>query len=170
MTASSREQVEAALSAAAIWPERRAAARAARLTGPERALYHWILRRFAAGNAPGADALFAEAVRHGLESDRALSAFAAEDLVHTDERGEIAVAYSFSMKDKGNDLEAQIERFFASNDYETTRNVILVGRSGGRHEIDVLAKKSDGITDFSVMAQPLAPSRTVCLPSPPQAG
>jgi len=60
---------------------------------------------------------------------------------------------SRSMKDKGNDLEAQIERFFASNDYETTRNVSLVGRSGGRHEIDVLAKKSDGITDFSVMVE-----------------
>lgn len=57
------------------------------------------------------------------------------------------------MKDKGNDLEAQIEQFFAQNDYETTRNVILVGRSGGRHEIDVLAKKSDGITDFSVMVE-----------------
>lgn len=96
MSVGSREQVEAALSAAAIRPERRGAARAARLTGPERTLYRWILRRFAASNPPGADALRAEAVRHGLDPDRALSTLAAGDLVHADEHGEISVAYPFS--------------------------------------------------------------------------
>lgn len=96
MSVGSRESVEAALAAAAIPPERRGAARAARLTVAERALYHWILRRFAAGIAPGAAAVRAEAVREGLDPDRALSTLAAEDLVHANEHGEITVAYPFS--------------------------------------------------------------------------
>lgn len=58
-----------------------------------------------------------------------------------------------SALDKGHDLEAEIERFFAANGYETARNLMLEGRSGGRHEIDVLAKKSDGITQFSTMIE-----------------
>jgi Alkylmercury lyase len=68
----------------------------AALTGAERALYHWILRRFGAGNAPAAHALGTEARRHGLDPDRALATLAAEDLVHTNEHGEVTVAYPFS--------------------------------------------------------------------------
>src|SRR2546429_4368897 len=58
-----------------------------------------------------------------------------------------------SALDKGHDLEAEIEKFFAANGYETARNLMLEGRSGGRHEIDVFAKKSDGITEFSTMIE-----------------
>lgn len=37
--------------------------------------------------------------------------------------------------------------------YEARTNVVLEGRSGGRHEIDVLAEKSDGITTFKVAVE-----------------
>jgi hypothetical protein len=37
--------------------------------------------------------------------------------------------------------------------YETRRNVILEGRSGGRHEIDVMATKSDGVSTFKVFVE-----------------
>ena len=50
-------------------------------------------------------------------------------------------------------LEEQVEAFFASSGYTTQRNVVLEGRSGGRHEIDVLARKSDGITEFAVLVE-----------------
>lgn len=55
--------------------------------------------------------------------------------------------------EKGHDLEAQIEQYFTAHGYETARNLMLEGRSGGRHEIDVLVKKSDGITEFSAFVE-----------------
>lgn len=54
---------------------------------------------------------------------------------------------------KGTDLEQRIESFFRLNNYETQRNVILEGRSGAPHEIDVYAKKHDGVTDVSVAVE-----------------
>jgi restriction system protein len=54
---------------------------------------------------------------------------------------------------KGSDLERRIEEFFKLNGYRTSRNEVLTGRSGGRHEIDVLATKTDGITDFRVLVE-----------------
>jgi hypothetical protein len=55
--------------------------------------------------------------------------------------------------EKGRQLEERIGAFFALNGYETQRNVILEGRSGGRHEIDVLAEKSDGVVTFRVAVE-----------------
>jgi hypothetical protein len=50
----------------------------------------------------------------------------------------------------GRDLEQRIAAFFASHGYTTDCNVIVEGRSGGRHEIDVLAEKSDALTTYRV--------------------
>jgi hypothetical protein len=50
-------------------------------------------------------------------------------------------------------LEEQIKDFFAASGYDAERSVIREGRSGGRHEVDVLATKSDGITEFAVMVE-----------------
>lgn len=55
--------------------------------------------------------------------------------------------------DKGRLLEEGIEAFFRQHGYETRRNLILEGRSGGRHEIDVYAEKSDGITTFKIAVE-----------------
>lgn len=49
---------------------------------------------------------------------------------------------------KGANLEQQMATYFRLNGYDVDTNVRLEGRSGARHEIDVLAKKSDGITEF----------------------
>jgi hypothetical protein len=54
---------------------------------------------------------------------------------------------------KGHALEAEIETFFSLSGYQARRNVLLEGRSGGRHEIDVLAEKDDGITAFSLAVE-----------------
>lgn len=54
---------------------------------------------------------------------------------------------------KGRELERQIERFFHAGGYETERNVIAAGKSGGRHEIDVLAHTSNGVSSFMVMVE-----------------
>ncbi len=55
--------------------------------------------------------------------------------------------------DKGRELERKIAEFFALNGYQTQRNVVLEGRSGGRHELDVLTEKSDGITTFRAVVE-----------------
>ena len=54
---------------------------------------------------------------------------------------------------KGSELEQRIEAFFRLNKYQTARNVIREGRSGAPHEIDVLATKSDGVTDFTMIVE-----------------
>ncbi|MEX2646449.1 MAG: restriction endonuclease [Gaiellaceae bacterium] len=51
------------------------------------------------------------------------------------------------------ELEARIGAYFTANGYDTQLNVIREGRSGGRHEMDVFAVKSDGITSFAVMVE-----------------
>lgn len=51
------------------------------------------------------------------------------------------------------ELEAQIGAYFAANGYDTQVNLVREGRSGGRHELDVFAVKSDGITSFQVMVE-----------------
>lgn len=55
--------------------------------------------------------------------------------------------------DKGRELERRIADFFTLNGYSTRQNVILEGRSGGKHEIDVLAEKSDGVTTFRLAVE-----------------
>lgn len=55
--------------------------------------------------------------------------------------------------EKGRDLEARIRAFFLSAGYQAESNMVLEGRSGGRHEIDVLASKDDGVTNVSVFVE-----------------
>ncbi|HZB86206.1 MAG TPA: alkylmercury lyase family protein [Gaiellaceae bacterium] len=83
------------LAAAGIAPERVGAARTARLRDRERAVYHWILRSFAAG-PPERRALAGACDRHGVSLRGLLEVLAREDLVHADESDGIVVAYPFS--------------------------------------------------------------------------
>ncbi|MGH3031189.1 MAG: alkylmercury lyase family protein [Gaiellaceae bacterium] len=84
------------LAAAGIAPERVGAARTARLRDPERVVYHWILRSFAAGRPPEPSTLAGECAHHGVSPEHLLAALAREDLVHADQSGSIVVAYPFS--------------------------------------------------------------------------
>ncbi|XOB40577.1 MAG: restriction endonuclease [Candidatus Nealsonbacteria bacterium] len=54
---------------------------------------------------------------------------------------------------KGHELEEKVEKYFQLNGYQTKRNVVLEGKSGGRHEIDILAEKSDGVTTIKMMVE-----------------
>ena len=94
LTAQARS-VERTLDAAAIPPERRGGARAARLDEGERSFDHWILLRFAATQPPSPAALRAAAEGRGLLLEEALATLAREDLVHVDRSGAVAVAYPF---------------------------------------------------------------------------
>jgi len=85
-----------ALRAAGIPPERCGTERTARLSDAEETLYVWILRRFSEGGTPNTAAVHEAAGGLGLEPVQALAKLAAEDLVHTDLSGRIAVAYPFS--------------------------------------------------------------------------
>lgn len=58
-----------------------------------------------------------------------------------------------AQKAKGNDLEQGVARLLKSLGYETRTNVILTGRSGATHEIDVLGEKTDQLTTFRVAVE-----------------
>jgi hypothetical protein len=88
--------VAAALAAAEIPPSKLGPARRARLTQPERALYFWILRRFATDGRPSSAEIRTESARLRVDVEVALAMFAREDLVHLGGDGEITVAYPFS--------------------------------------------------------------------------
>jgi hypothetical protein len=88
--------VAAALAAAEIPPFKLGPARCARLTEGQRALYFWILRRFATDGRPSGAEIRAEASRLQLDAEVAVAAFARQDLVHLGGNGEITVAYPFS--------------------------------------------------------------------------
>jgi len=95
-------EVETALAAAAIPRDRWGNERTRRLGGGERLLYQWILRSFAAGAVPEADALAAAAAGFDLDVEQALATLAREDLVHRDPAtGAILIAYPFSAKPRG---------------------------------------------------------------------
>lgn len=53
----------------------------------------------------------------------------------------------------GRQLEQRIAVFFGTHGYHARCNEILEGRSGGRHEIDVLAEKSDALTTYRVAVE-----------------
>ncbi len=93
-----------ALRAADIPPERRGHARTARLSEPERRYYTWILRQFAHGTPPTAEAMRTGAARFGLDPDEARRVLADEDLVHTDAEGRPLVAYPFSATVRGHSV------------------------------------------------------------------
>jgi hypothetical protein len=84
------------LAAADIPASKLGPARFARLEGSERALYFWILRRFATAGRPSRAEVLAEAERLGGDADRMLASLRREDLIHLGSDGEIAVAYPFS--------------------------------------------------------------------------
>ena len=52
--------------------------------------------------------------------------------------------------ERGRQLEQQIAAFFLGHGYDVTSNAVLEGRSGGSHEIDVLAVTSDPLMTFRV--------------------
>lgn len=58
-----------------------------------------------------------------------------------------------SSAEKGTDLERRIAAFFLDHGYSATTNEILLGRSGGKHEIDVLAQRNDGVTSYRVAVE-----------------
>lgn len=90
-----------ALEAAAIPAERCGSERTSRLSNEERDLYRWILDRFAHADPPDIDAVGERAEQLGLEPEATLARLAREDLVHSDERGAIVVAYPFSGRPRG---------------------------------------------------------------------
>lgn len=53
----------------------------------------------------------------------------------------------------GKRLEQEIAAFFRANGYEARCNEVLEGRSGGRHEVDVLAETSDALTSYRVAVE-----------------
>jgi hypothetical protein len=55
--------------------------------------------------------------------------------------------------DRGRALEARVAEFFAHHGYRVRRNVLMEGRSGASHEIDVLAEKDDALTTFRVAVE-----------------
>jgi hypothetical protein len=93
--------IAAALAATGIPPERLGASRSARLSTAERALYLWILRRFATEGLPAAEAIRTKAAELRLGLEQVCEKLAAEDLVHFDPVGEVVVAYPFSGRPRG---------------------------------------------------------------------
>ena len=96
--------VERALQAAAIPRSRRGGERTARLTAGERALYRWIIERFARATPPTAEQLVEQAETLALDTNTALAALAREDLVHTDDDRAVTVAYPFSAGARGHEV------------------------------------------------------------------
>jgi hypothetical protein len=90
------ERVAAVLAAAEIPPSKLGAARRARLSESERALYFWILRQFATQGRPSTVQIREAAGRLALDAEQGLETLAREDLVHRGSDGEITVAYPFS--------------------------------------------------------------------------
>ena len=93
--------VERALEAAAIPRSRTGTERTARLTGGERALYRWIIERFAGATPPTTEQLSERAQTLALDTNTALATLAREDLVHTDDDRAVTVAYPFSARPRG---------------------------------------------------------------------
>ena len=93
---------DSALEAAAIPPSQWGRPRMRRLGERERALYRWLLKRFAEGSPPAPAELAVHAIDLGIDLDEAAAVFAAEDLVHLDPAtGEVLVAYPFSGTPRG---------------------------------------------------------------------
>ena len=78
--------------------------RTARLSGEERALYRWLIERFARAMPPTAAQLDAQVQALALDTNAALAALAREDLVHTDDEGAVTVAYPFSARARGHQV------------------------------------------------------------------
>ncbi len=90
-----------ALAATGIPATRLGEGRTARLSPAERAFYRWILHRFATADPPATEADEAKAVELRLDLEQTRARLSAEDLVHLDGKGEVAVAYPFSRRPRG---------------------------------------------------------------------
>ncbi|HZD64495.1 MAG TPA: restriction endonuclease [Acidimicrobiales bacterium] len=55
--------------------------------------------------------------------------------------------------DRGRELEEQVAAYFGEHGYRVGRNVVAEGRSGARHEVDVLAEVADALTTYRVAVE-----------------
>ena len=62
---------------------------------------------------------------------------------------------------RGADLERRIEQYLSLHGYACRRNAVVDGRSGGRHEVDVLAETSDGVTAYRLAVECKARHRPI---------
>lgn len=56
-------------------------------------------------------------------------------------------------RNDGSELEQKVAALIASLGYSVRTNVMLEGRSGARHEIDVLGEKADALSSFTVAVE-----------------
>ena len=56
-------------------------------------------------------------------------------------------------REKGSELERRIAEFLRTHGYAVSTNVVREGRSGARHELDVVAEKHDGLTSFQLVVE-----------------
>jgi hypothetical protein len=62
---------------------------------------------------------------------------------------------------RGADLERRIEQYLSLHGYACRRNAVVSGRSGGRHEVDVLAETIDGVTGYRLAVECKAQNRPI---------
>lgn len=55
--------------------------------------------------------------------------------------------------ERGKELEERVAAHLGAHGYQVRRNVVVQGRSGARHEVDVLAEKSDTLTTYRVAVE-----------------
>jgi alkylmercury lyase-like protein len=99
--------IKCTLEAAASPTNRCGKDRIAGLTRNERALYRWIIERFAFATPPSAVQIVEQAQTLALDTSTALAVLAREDLVHTDADGAVSVAYPFSARARGHEVAIQ---------------------------------------------------------------
>ncbi|MGH9132402.1 MAG: restriction endonuclease, partial [Ilumatobacteraceae bacterium] len=75
------------------------------------------------------------------------------EAVPAEPRGPVPRWATGDTRAKGADLEQRVAAFLRDAGYDVRTNVVLEGRSGARHEIDVLAEKSDGFTSFRLAVE-----------------
>jgi hypothetical protein len=88
-------------------PERCGTRRGSELSLAERALYRWILRRFAAGSAPTSSDLDQAASRQGIVPEPALRRMEEVDLIQRVADGTIWCAYPFSTQPTGHTVDME---------------------------------------------------------------
>ena len=54
---------------------------------------------------------------------------------------------------RGAALEAVIQAYFARHGYDTQANQVVQGRSGNAHELDVVARRSDTLTEYVTVVE-----------------
>ncbi|MBK6309788.1 MAG: restriction endonuclease [Candidatus Microthrix sp.] len=54
---------------------------------------------------------------------------------------------------RGAALEAVIQAYFARHGYDTQANQVVQGRSGNAHELDVVARRSDALTEYVTVVE-----------------